>query len=224
MDPVAAAPHSLNMIRALRCLKVVPAINLIRSRQTLLGAQQFVIPSSAAASIRLASSNTSNSPADNLEKIYYGTLTPKIQAVKVFSLTTSVVGLAVQPMLMEQGAKLGGTPMVVFMCGFAGFFTFVTPLILHFVTKKYVTEIHYDAGSQEYTATTISFLLTKKQVGLLIVFFLHFLLIFFVCKYRPNLKFLTFMCPMWPACLQRLKFANRHYSLMCPSSPIPAIM
>lgn len=98
------------------------------------------------------------------ELIYYGTLTPKIRAVKVFSLTTSIVGLLVQPMLIEQGSKLGGTPMVIFLCGFAGFFTFVTPLFLHFITKKYVSEIHYNAAQQQYTATTISFLLMKNEV------------------------------------------------------------
>ncbi|CAD7003981.1 unnamed protein product [Ceratitis capitata] len=51
--------------------------------------------------------------------------------------------------------------MAVFLCGFAGFFTFVTPLLLHFITKKYVTEIHYNPKSDEYTATTISILLYK---------------------------------------------------------------
>lgn len=103
------------------------------------------------------------SPAQ-LTKIYYGTLTPKIKAVKVFSLSTSLAGLAAQPILMEQGAKIGGTGMVVFMCGFVGLFTFVTPLLLHFITKKYVTEIMYNAATQEYTATTISLILLKKEV------------------------------------------------------------
>lgn len=115
---------------------------------------------------RLASgtSSTSSNTEPQLEQIYYGTLTPKIRAVKVFSLTTSLVGLAAQPMLIEQGAKIGGTGLIVFMCGFVGFFTFVTPLFLHFITKKYVCKIHYDSTKQEYTATTISFLLLKKEV------------------------------------------------------------
>lgn len=122
--------------------------------------------SSSATLVRLASTQSSGSSgtADLPEEIYYGTLTPKIRAVKVFSLTTSAVGLAVQPMLIEQGTKLGGMPMVVFMCGFAGLFTFVTPLLLHFITKKYVTRISYNAGKDEYTATTISFILLKKEV------------------------------------------------------------
>lgn len=125
---------------------------------------------SAPALVRFASSDSSTTPttAQPAEHIYYGTLTPKIRAVKVFSLTTSAVGVTIQPMLIEQGSKLGGMPMVVFMCGFAGLFTFVTPLLLHFVTKKYVTQIAYDAARDEYTATTISFFLLRKQVSGLI--------------------------------------------------------
>lgn len=66
---------------------------------------------------------------------------------------------------MEQGSKLGGAPMMYFLCGVVGFFTFVTPVLLHVITKKYVTEITYDESTEEYTATTISFFLTKIQVN-----------------------------------------------------------
>lgn len=114
--------------------------------------------------VRLASTEH-NTPSKESEQIYYGTLSPKIRAVKVFSLTTSVVGLAVQPMLIEQGTKMGGVPMVVFLCGFAGLFTFVTPALLHFITKKYVTQISYNAEKDEYLANTISFFLFNKKVS-----------------------------------------------------------
>lgn len=95
------------------------------------------------------------------ELIYTGSLAPRMKAVKVFSLTTSLTGLAAQPILMEQGMKIGGTGMAVAICTVAGFFTFVTPLLLHFITKKYVTELHYNPKTEEYTATTISILLYK---------------------------------------------------------------
>ena len=111
------------------------------------------------------STQEKSSPATQVEQIYYGTLAPKIKAVKVFSLTTSLAGLAAQPILIEHGAKIGSTPLLVFMCGFVGFFTFVTPVFLHFITKKYVCQIDYDRTNQEYTATTISLLLTKTKVS-----------------------------------------------------------
>ncbi|XP_055537287.1 transmembrane protein 70 homolog, mitochondrial [Wyeomyia smithii] len=99
----------------------------------------------------------------NDNQVYYGALTPQIRAVKVFSLVTSIGGLVAQPILLEQANKIGGTPMIVAICGIAGFFTFVTPFLLHLITKRYVTDLSYDASAQEYTATTITFLLQRQQ-------------------------------------------------------------
>jgi len=102
---------------------------------------------------------------NNLQRIYYGSLAPRMKLVKLFSLTTSLAGIAAQPILMEQGMKIGGTGMAVLLCTVGGFFTFVTPLLLHFVTKKYVTELHYNSVTDEYTATTISLILMKIKVS-----------------------------------------------------------
>uniref|UniRef100_A0A182JC54 Transmembrane protein 70 homolog, mitochondrial n=1 Tax=Anopheles atroparvus TaxID=41427 RepID=A0A182JC54_ANOAO len=96
-------------------------------------------------------------------KVYYGTLTPQIRAVKVFSLATSIGGIVAQPILLEQASKIGGMPMIVAVCGFAGFFTFVTPILLHLVTKRYVTELNYDPAKQQYTAVTITFFLRREK-------------------------------------------------------------
>ncbi|XP_033160859.1 transmembrane protein 70 homolog, mitochondrial [Drosophila mauritiana] len=105
--------------------------------------------------------STKTESEDALQRIYYGTLAPRMKMVKFFSLSTSLAGLAAQPILLEQGMKIGGTGMAVFLCTVGGFFTFVTPLLLHFITKKYVTELHYNPRTEEYTATTISLLLQK---------------------------------------------------------------
>lgn len=113
----------------------------------------------------LSVKSTKTESDDALQRIYYGTLAPRMKMVKFFSLSTSLAGLAAQPILLEQGMKIGGTGMAVFLCTIGGFFTFVTPLLLHFITKKYVTELHYNPQTEEYTATTISLLLQKIKVG-----------------------------------------------------------
>ncbi|XP_314994.5 transmembrane protein 70 homolog, mitochondrial [Anopheles gambiae] len=103
---------------------------------------------------------------DNLgDRVYYGSLTPQIRAVKVFSLATSIGGIVAQPILLEQASKVGGMPMIVAVCGFAGFFTFVTPILLHLVTKRYITDLHYDPSKQQYTATTITFFLQREKTA-----------------------------------------------------------
>lgn len=87
-----------------------------------------------------------------------------MKLVKVFSLTTSITGAVVQPTLLEQSMKIGGPAMAIAACTVAGFFTIVTPLLLHFVTKKYVTELFYNEKTGEYTAITISLFLRRQEV------------------------------------------------------------
>lgn len=102
---------------------------------------------------------------EKLERIYYGPLTPQIRAVKIFSLSSSMAGLLAQPIIIKEAATIGSTSLLIALCSVVGFFTFVTPLLLHIVTKKYVTEIHYDPETSTYKATTITFFLRPKQVN-----------------------------------------------------------
>lgn len=104
---------------------------------------------------------------DFISSIFYisGSLTPNIKTVKVFSLTTSLAGIAAQPVLYEKATQLGSsTPVIVAVCSFVGFFTFVTPFLLHIITKKYVTELNFNPLTKEYTAVIITFFLTKRQI------------------------------------------------------------
>ncbi|CAH0579108.1 unnamed protein product [Chrysodeixis includens] len=100
----------------------------------------------------------------NLECIYYGPLTPQIKGVKVFSLSSSVAGLIAQPIIIREAASLGSTSLIVALCSVVGFFTFVTPVLLHIITKKYVTELHYNPETSTYKAITINFFLARKQI------------------------------------------------------------
>ncbi|XP_050346380.1 transmembrane protein 70 homolog, mitochondrial [Nymphalis io] len=101
---------------------------------------------------------------NELERIYYGPLTPQIKAVKIFSVSSSAAGLAAQPIIIREATTIGSTSLLVALCSVVGFFTFVTPLLLHLITKKYVTEIHYDPKTLTYKATTINFFLASVQL------------------------------------------------------------
>lgn len=96
-------------------------------------------------------------------QVYYGNLTPQIRAVKIFSLLSSVTGLASQPILIQQVPNLG-TPIVVALFGFVGFFTFVTPFLLHMITKKYVTHIYFDFSTGKYSAICLTLFLREKKI------------------------------------------------------------
>jgi len=93
--------------------------------------------------------------------IYIGTLARHVRIVKVFSLSTSVAGICLQPFIYT---KLSALPvaLAVAVGGFASFFIYLTPVLLHLVSKRYVTQITLDPVSGEYTATTYTFFLRKK--------------------------------------------------------------
>ena len=47
---------------------------------------------------------------------------------------------------------------------FFSFFTFATPLLIHWISKKYVTDLYYNTEKDSYTAYTYTLLLRKKKV------------------------------------------------------------
>jgi len=101
------------------------------------------------------------------QTIYKGILSAQIKLVKSFSLMTSAIGLSCQPILLYQLQNSGTGSLGVAVAGgaFLSFFTFATPLLIHYVSKKYVTELLYNKIEDRYTAITYSLLLQKKKVN-----------------------------------------------------------
>ncbi|RXG73977.1 Transmembrane protein 70-like protein, mitochondrial [Armadillidium vulgare] len=97
------------------------------------------------------------------EEIYKGVLTTQLKLLKMFSISTSAICLSVQPILYE---KIGNTDLaiVVTLATFLGIFTFTTPALIHWVSKKYVTKLEYDPTRDIYAATTLSFFLREKKI------------------------------------------------------------
>ncbi|XP_063702532.1 transmembrane protein 70 homolog, mitochondrial [Culicoides brevitarsis] len=95
-------------------------------------------------------------------KVYDGVLAKQIKAVKIFSLASSVTGLVMQPILYKQSKIIGGLAVQIGVMGVVGFFTFVTPFLLHFVCKKYVISMDFNHKTNEYSALTYSLLMQKR--------------------------------------------------------------
>lgn len=96
--------------------------------------------------------------------IYTGKYNWRIIRVKIFSLTTSVLGVCAQPFLWQKSQLIGSTGLGVLVCSTVGVFTFITPILIHFIMKKYVVDIRYNKATDEYTCYTISFFLFKNKV------------------------------------------------------------
>merc|ERR1712043_28710 len=100
------------------------------------------------------------------QTIYKGILSTQIKLVKSFSLLTSAIGLSCQPFLLYQiTGGTGNLPLAITGGVFLSFFTFATPLLIHYISKKYVTELVYNKIEDSYTAITYSLLLREKKVN-----------------------------------------------------------
>lgn len=77
---------------------------------------------------------------------------------------TSAMGLYAQPVLFQKGLEISnGYALGVAMGGVAAIFTFVTPVLLHLITKKYVLEVKHNPRTDEYIATTATVFLTRRN-------------------------------------------------------------
>lgn len=115
---------------------------------------------------QIASVETEETLEEHETTIYKGILSTQIKLVKSFSLLTSAIGLSCQPMFLYQIQGNSGSLAVAVASGaFLSFFTFATPLLIHWVSKKYVTELLYNKIDDTYTAVTYSLLLRKKKIN-----------------------------------------------------------
>jgi len=97
------------------------------------------------------------------EQIYNGILSTQIKLVKIFSLSTSLIGMACQPVLYTYSsqANLG---VAIASGAFLSFFTFVTPLLIHSISKKYVTKLYYNQVEDKYTAHVYNLFVRSKRI------------------------------------------------------------
>lgn len=84
--------------------------------------------------------------------------------VKLFSYSTSGASLLIMPhILLNTGLGIQSFAMQTAFCGVIGFFTFLTPVLLHLFTKGYVVRLYHNPGTDIYTAITYSIFLTEKK-------------------------------------------------------------
>jgi transmembrane protein 70 homolog, mitochondrial len=98
------------------------------------------------------------------EIIYEGNLLPIVKMIKVFSISTSLIGLVSQPFIMS---KLFETELDLIKIGFvtvSSIFILCSPLLLNLITKRYVYRLNYNSKNDEYTAYTLSFFNQKVEL------------------------------------------------------------
>ncbi|XP_002660878.1 transmembrane protein 70, mitochondrial [Danio rerio] len=108
--------------------------------------------------------NSSPVQSEDGDLIYSGNLGKAIRGVKLFSYSSSMFSLCVMPfVLMKTGMGVNSLALQVAFCGVIGFFTFLTPALLHFITKGYVIRLYHNKETDMYTAITYSAVLLEKR-------------------------------------------------------------
>ncbi|XP_018310662.1 transmembrane protein 70 homolog, mitochondrial [Mycetomoellerius zeteki] len=101
---------------------------------------------------------------ERTEEIYYGPLTKQIKFLKFFSLLTSSGGLMIQPFLYLKAVENDNIGAVLGLFACIGFFAITTPLLIHMITKKYITHLYYNAKEDIYIANTYSLFARTKKI------------------------------------------------------------
>ncbi|XP_047933012.2 transmembrane protein 70, mitochondrial [Anser cygnoides] len=109
---------------------------------------------------------STSAPPDHPEHgrlVYKGNLAKAVFGVRFFSYSTSVFNLFMVPYIMlKTGIGFDSLLIQAAFYGLIGFFTFVTPVTLHILTKGYVIRLYYKEEMDTYTAITYNAILTEK--------------------------------------------------------------
>ncbi|XP_040289799.1 transmembrane protein 70, mitochondrial-like [Bufo bufo] len=110
--------------------------------------------------------STSSTPVNHEEDrlVYIGNLGTAVPGVKFFSYSTSVVSLIILPMIFaKSGIGVDSLPLKIAFFSIVGFFTFITPVTLHLLTKGYVVHLYHNKERDLYTAITYNAFLREKR-------------------------------------------------------------
>lgn len=101
--------------------------------------------------------------SDKGDVVYRGAISGMIKGVKIFSLSTSAIGICLQPMMIFSNQELP-TGLKFALGGAINFFVFMNPFIIHYIAKKYVTEMRWNRSTGVFTAVTWSLFVQRREL------------------------------------------------------------
>ncbi|XP_071856787.1 transmembrane protein 70 homolog, mitochondrial [Bombus fervidus] len=98
------------------------------------------------------------------EMIYNGTLRNKVRNIKIVSLLTSAISVISQPIIymkiLEEDNVVGAGTLFAIL----NVMTISSPLLIHFLTKRYVIDMYHYPKEEKYTAKLFSFLCKEREI------------------------------------------------------------
>ncbi|XP_038245076.1 transmembrane protein 70, mitochondrial [Dermochelys coriacea] len=119
---------------------------------------------SRVASVRCFSTSSFNGQPEDGRLVYTGNLAKTVLGVKFFSYSTSIFSFCMMPyIIFKTGIGVESVILQTAFYGIVGFFTFITPVTLHLLTKGYVVRLYHKAETDTYTAITYNAILAEKR-------------------------------------------------------------
>ncbi|XP_009270937.1 PREDICTED: transmembrane protein 70, mitochondrial [Aptenodytes forsteri] len=113
--------------------------------------------------VRSLSTSSPHEHPEHGRLVYKGNLAKAVLGVRFFSYSTSIFNLFMMPyIILKTGIGFESLFIQAAFYGLIGFFTFVTPVTLHVLTKGYVIRLYYKDEMDTYTAITYNAILTEK--------------------------------------------------------------
>ncbi|KAJ7407529.1 transmembrane protein 70 [Willisornis vidua] len=113
--------------------------------------------------VRSLSTSSPHEHPEHGRLVYKGNLAKTVLGVRFFSYSTSIFNLFMMPYIMlKSGIGVESLLVQAAFYGLIGFFTFVTPVTLHVLTKGYVIRLYYKDEMDTYTAITYNAILAEK--------------------------------------------------------------
>lgn len=103
------------------------------------------------------------STEDEKIHIYEGSLTKRIRSLKVISFGTTFAALITQPFVYLKIVETDNTTGLLMLFTFINFVGTFSPIYVHWLVRRYVTDIYYYPKEDKYVAEVFSFF-KKKQI------------------------------------------------------------
>uniref|UniRef100_T1JLB4 Transmembrane protein 70 homolog, mitochondrial n=1 Tax=Strigamia maritima TaxID=126957 RepID=T1JLB4_STRMM len=96
-------------------------------------------------------------------QVYEGLLTRMVKGIKIFSFSTSFLGLMCQPVLVSKSLATSSI-IIGSVGGFIAVYSILTPIILHWIVRRYVVQLYFDSNTKSFTSVTLGFFNTQKKL------------------------------------------------------------
>jgi len=107
---------------------------------------------------------STKAPSDQEHLVYVGQQASMFKGLKLFSLSTSGIGLLLQPYLVMEAQDLS-LAWAIPLFSIVNTFIFVNPILIHYLAKRYALEIYFNPETKVFTLYRLSFFARKKAIS-----------------------------------------------------------